>query len=263
MSATDRCRYSGMSWATNAMPSRAAGDPAGSPPSTLTLAGGRRRQPDHEVEQGGLARAVRARPARPGDRRGWPACTRAAPRCRRTGGPGRAVSMTFMPRLRAIRPGLARAPRASSSSAALREIPQRAGEQRDDPVLVQPGRVGVASQSSSELAQPGRARGASTWLSGGLDERALPGPARRQALVLQLAVGLQHRVRVDRQVGDHVPDLGQLITRLEVAQPQRVLDLLDELQVGRHPRGRVQPELDRRQRPARPPQDRCPLYLVS
>ena len=97
-----------------------------------------------------------------------------------------------------------------------------------------------------------------------------PGPPGRQALVLKLAVGLQHRVRVDGQRGDHVPDLGKLVTRLEVAKPQRVLDLLHELQVGRHPRVRVEPELDRavpfiychrtrlQDDPARPPLRRRP-----
>ena len=36
MSATDRVLYSGVSWATNAIPSSAAGDPARRPPSTVT-----------------------------------------------------------------------------------------------------------------------------------------------------------------------------------------------------------------------------------
>src|SRR5258708_23974378 len=36
MSATDRFLYSGVSWATNAMPSSGAGDRAGRPPSTVT-----------------------------------------------------------------------------------------------------------------------------------------------------------------------------------------------------------------------------------
>ena len=36
MSAADRFLYTGVSWATNAMPSSAAGDPAGRPPSTVT-----------------------------------------------------------------------------------------------------------------------------------------------------------------------------------------------------------------------------------
>ena len=131
------------------------------------------------------------------------------------------------------------------------EIPQRAGEQRDHPVLVQPGPVRGGQPAEQGLAQPGEL-GESDLAQRGLDERALAGPAGRQALGLQLLVGLQHRVRVDRQRGDHVPDLRQLVAQREVAQPQRVLDLVHQLQVGRHPGGRIQPELDRRPRPARP-----------
>src|SRR5262249_41623518 len=82
-------------------------------------------------------------------------------------------------------------------------------------------------------------------LKGRLDKGALPGTALGEALGIQVLVGLQHRVRVDRQRRDHVPDLGQLVTGLEVAKPQRVLYLLHELQVGRHPRGRVKPKLNR------------------
>src|SRR5580700_11594285 len=37
MSATDRVLYNGVSWATNAIPSSAAGDPARRPPSTVTV----------------------------------------------------------------------------------------------------------------------------------------------------------------------------------------------------------------------------------
>src|SRR6516164_7525603 len=36
MSATDKVLYNGVSWATNAIPSSAAGDPGGRPPSTVT-----------------------------------------------------------------------------------------------------------------------------------------------------------------------------------------------------------------------------------
>jgi hypothetical protein len=42
-----------------------------------------------------------------------------------------------------------------------------------------------------------------------------------------------------------------LVAGLEVAQPQRVLDLVHKLQVGRNPRGGVEPELDWRPRLAR------------
>ena len=64
---------------------------------------------------------------------------------------------------------------------------------------------------------------------GGLNDRALAGPSSREALGLQFAVGLQHRVRVAGQRGDHLPDLGQLVAGLEAAQPQCVLDLVHEL----------------------------------
>ena len=135
------------------------------------------------------------------------------------------------------------------------EIPQRAGEQRHDPVLVQPGRVGGGQPAEQGAAQPGQFR-QRDLAERGLDERALAGPAGRQALGLQLAVGLEHRVRIDGQRGDHIADLGQLIAGLEVSEPQRVLDLLDELQVGRHAGGGVEPELDRRRR-SRAPAGRC------
>jgi hypothetical protein len=79
----------------------------------------------------------------------------------------------------------------------------------------------------------------------GLDERALAGTPGRQALGLQFAVGLEHSVRVDGQQGDRVPDLGLLVAGFEVAQPQGVLDLVDELEVGRHAGRGVEPELDR------------------
>ena len=104
-----------------------------------------------------------------------------------------------------------------------------------------------ASQPSQGAAQPGQLRQRDLGQRGH-DECALARPAGRQALGLQLAVGLEHRVRVDRQRGDHIPDLGQLVAGPEIPEPQRMLDLMYELQVRRHARGRVEPELDRRSR---------------
>ena len=66
-----------------------------------------------------------------------------------------------------------------------------------------------------------------------------------EAFRLQLLVGLEHGVRFDRQLRNHVADL-RLVAEHEVSQPQRVLDLMDELQVGRHTRSEVEAELDRR-----------------
>ena len=65
-----------------------------------------------------------------------------------------------------------------------------------------------------------------------------------QAVVLELAVGLEHGVRVDRQPGHHVLDGGQLVALLQQAQPQSLPNLLHELQVGRDAGPLVQVELD-------------------
>ena len=117
---------------------------------------------------------------------------------------------------------------------------------------------------SAEPSQPSRVRrsavssGSAIWLKVASMNVPWPGLPGGQALVLKLAVGLEHRVRVDRQRGDHVPDLGQLVAGLEVAQPQGVLHLLDELQVRRHAGGRVEPELDRRPWSALPVRRRFP-----
>jgi len=64
--------------------------------------------------------------------------------------------------------------------------------------------------------------------------------------VLKLAVGLEHRVGVDGQLGHDLAHLGELVARLKEPQPQGALDLLDQLQVRRHARRRVEPEADRR-----------------
>ena len=71
-----------------------------------------------------------------------------------------------------------------------------------------------------------------------------PGPSRDQSLALEIAVGLEHRVRVDRQLGDHLLGRRQLVARLEQAELQGLMDLLDQLQVGRHARSGVELELD-------------------
>ena len=67
-----------------------------------------------------------------------------------------------------------------------------------------------------------------------------------QPLVLQLAVGLEHRVRVNGEGSDHLPDLRQSVARDEIAEPQRLLHLLHDLQVGRHARARIEAKLDGR-----------------
>src|SRR5258708_3812285 len=68
------------------------------------------------------------------------------------------------------------------------------------------------------------------------------GPTSGKPLVLQLPVGLDDRVRVDRQVAGDVLDRRQAVTFPQVAQQQRLPHLVDELQVGRDAGGAVEPE---------------------
>ena len=240
------------------MPSSAAGDPAGAAAEDGDGARGRAGQADRQVQQGGLAGAVRsdqgghvpvgygqrAVAQRPRAAVAFPDCvgfddvhaTPSVSRSRRRGG---------------RRPALA-----------LIEIPQLAGKQRHHPVLVQAGPVRGGQPARQGAAKDGQL-GQRHLAQGGLNERALPGPACREALELQVAVGLQHRVGVDGQRGDHVADLGKLVTGLEVAQPQGVLDLVHQLQKGRHARGGVEPELDRRRGRCPPGRGRIPIPAAS
>jgi hypothetical protein len=71
------------------------------------------------------------------------------------------------------------------------------------------------------------------------DKGAEAGAGRHQALVLELAIRLQHRVRVDGHLRDHLLDGGQTITFGQQTEPQRPPYLLDEL----HVRGDAGPRL--------------------
>ena len=93
-----------------------------------------------------------------------------------------------------------------------------AGEQRGDPLLVQTSLGGL----SEPLRQPAFQRLLILLrhdAEGALDERALAGAPSGQAFVLQLPVGLQHRVRVDGEGGDHLLDLREPVSRDEIAEP--------------------------------------------
>ncbi len=77
-------------------------------------------------------------------------------------------------------------------------------------------------------------------------EGADTGPGCDEASVLELAVGLEHGVGVDREPRHHVFDRGELITFGEQAEPERLPHLLDQLQVWRDARAPVQVKLDQR-----------------
>ena len=72
-----------------------------------------------------------------------------------------------------------------------------------------------------------------------------PGRAPTKPGVLELPIGLEHRVRVDRQARHDVLDGRQLVTLAQQPQPQRPPHLLDDLQVRRDAGTAVQVELDR------------------
>ena len=66
------------------------------------------------------------------------------------------------------------------------------------------------------------------------DERADAAPALDEALEVELAVGLEHRVRVDREAADDLLHRRKLVARPQDPEPDRLADLLHELEIGRH-----------------------------
>ena len=76
------------------------------------------------------------------------------------------------------------------------------------------------------------------------DERALPPPAFGQALEVELAVGLEDGVGIDREAADHLLDGRELIAGMQDPEPHGLLDLLHELEIGGDARAGVQAKLD-------------------
>ena len=77
-------------------------------------------------------------------------------------------------------------------------------------------------------------------------ETNVPCPRRPsdEALAVELAVGLEHGVRVDRQARDDLLDRRELVARMQDPEAQRLLDLLDDLEIGGDARASVEAELD-------------------
>src|SRR4051794_32436821 len=102
-----------------------------------------------------------------------------------------------------------------------------------------PCTVDPSPQARAEAVDVGRGRLRGT--SG--DERADTTAALDDALEVELPVGLQHRVRVDRERRDDFLHGRQLVPGGEDAEPHGLTYLLHELQVRRHA-GLVETELD-------------------
>jgi hypothetical protein len=84
------------------------------------------------------------------------------------------------------------------------------GDQRRHRLVIEPGLVGGAEPFLQRRAQ-GLLRSWQGRGRGGGDERALARPAAGDSLVLELPVGLDDRVRVDRQVTGNLLDRRQPI----------------------------------------------------
>ena len=125
------------------------------------------------------------------------------------------------------------------------KILQRGGEQGPQAQLIDASGGGFGDPAGQLALQLCHLTQASHVRRRG-DERADAGTAGRDAAQLQLAVGLHHRVRVDRERAGDVLDPRQLVAGPQVAKPQRVVHLVHELQVRRHARAPVQVERDRR-----------------
>ena len=170
-------RYSGWSWATNPTRGSTRVGVRAAMRRARRAAVRRRGESDDEVQQRRLARAVGADQRRHRARRDLeraivqrPACARSACRAGRRD----AASCGRLPKV----------------SASRRRTARRRRPRRSPP---------SAPAGSSAPAPRSADRSGGAAASARRDERALPAPALDEPLVVQLAVGLEHRVGVDRE----------------------------------------------------------------
>ena len=188
---------------------------------------GRGQDPDHETEQRGLAGAVRP------DQTGDP-----ADRDLEGAVPQRPASPVLLAQAAGRHDG------AHAISCA--HGAKRAHEERLDALLVEPGRSRLV-EPSTQVAAQWLVRGQRGVGQGSGDEGADSRPGGDEPVALQLAVGLEDGVRVDRQARHHVLDGGQLVALDQQAEAQGPPYLVDDLKVRRDPRAGVQRELDHRE----------------
>ncbi len=67
-----------------------------------------------------------------------------------------------------------------------------------------------------------------------------------QTQVLELPVGAMDGVGIDGHLLDHLPHRGEAVAGGQVAEPDGPVDLVDELAVGGHAGGGIQPEQQER-----------------
>ena len=110
----------------------------------------------------------------------------------------------------------------------------------------------LASQPRRDRRSP-VSSGSGTWFQGGQDERALTGAANNESLGLKPRKALDTVFGLMANEATTTPDPWYFIAGSEIPETERMLHLVDELQIGRHPGGGVEPELDRGPRTPGPP----------
>ena len=190
----------------------------GGPSEHPGRAGTGRRQSDEEPEQRRLARAVRAQEG------GDP--------------PGRDVQRAVLQRpqlpvLLAQPVGLDRQGRHATSTAVV--LAQRLAQEGFHRLVVHALGPGGLHPLGQAAGQPDLCAGRRAVGTAG-DEGPDPLAPLDEALVLELAVCLLHRVGVDGELRHHLLDRRQLITDIEDPHAHGLAHLLDELEVGRHAR---------------------------
>src|SRR6267378_6779413 len=73
---------------------------------------------------------------------------------------------------------------------------------------------------------------------------SLTGPTSHEAIALEFAVRLEHRVWVDCELGHHFPGGRKLVTGLEPTDLDRLSNLLDNLPVGGDPGRPIEAEIN-------------------
>src|SRR5439155_8865384 len=119
----------------------------------------------------------------------------------------------------------------------------RVVEERGEVLVVEPGGARTLDPALQRCAQRLEVVGGNGW-DRVRDERPLAATPLDETAEVELAIGLQHCVWVDRERTDDFLDGRQLVSWLQDAEPERLRHLLHELEIGRHPGAGVQMKLD-------------------
>ena len=200
----------------------------GPPPSTSMVPAVGASMPDGEVEQRALAGAVRADEADDAAGRDLQRAVRRAP----------SAAGSVLPR------PLGAQDRRSCDCSCCRGRERWSRKSASMLSSSRPASARLAPASARRSCRSGPCAASVVSVSVRGDERADARAGGDEPVVLELAIGLEHGVGVDGQLADDVLDRRELVALAQQAEPQRVPDLLDDLQVRREAGAAVEVELD-------------------